>query len=214
MSTMPSVSKIIFIKMLDSPQLPIAAPSQLILASAEAGRAVMPLENQFKGGVPMKTRKYYAFLAVGLVLVSLAMVLPAKEASANGHDSQFVVASSMLSGLAPGAVFPFIDTTPHTISSAHIAITDDTANCSPGASAPFSVKVLVGQAGVSLVPVMDASTNTGITTTSGQCVFHVTIHAGQDGVPSTVTDIVVLNAGATPLSGVNTVTASATVRVD
>jgi len=161
----------------------------------------------------MKTRKYYVVLAVGLV-VSLAMVLPAREASANGDDGQFVVASSMLSGLAPGAVFPFIDTTPHTISSAHIAITDDTANCSPGASAPSNVKVLVGQAGVSLVPVMNASTNTGITTTSGQCVFHVTIHAGQDGVPSTVTDIVILNAGATPLSGVNTVTASATVRVD
>src|SRR5207302_5466989 len=126
------------------------------------------------------------------------------------------VCSGKLHALRPGsgAVFPFIDTTPHTISSAHIAITDDTANCSPGASAPSNVKVLVGQAGVSLVPVMNASTNTGITTTSGQCVFHVTIHAGQAGVPSTVTDIVVLNAGATPLSGVNTVTASATVRVD
>jgi len=161
----------------------------------------------------MKTRKYYVVLAVGLV-VSLAMVLPAREASADGDDGQVVVTSCMLAGLAPGAVFPFIDTTPHTISSAHIAITDDTANCSPGASAPSNVKVLVGQAGVSLVPVMNASTNTGITTTSGQCVFHVTIHAGQDGVPSTVTDIVILNAGATPLSGVNTVTASATVRVD
>jgi hypothetical protein len=33
-------------------------------------------------------------------------------------------------------------------------------------------------------------------------------------VPPTVTDIVVLNSGSSPLSGVNTVTASATVRVD
>jgi len=67
---------------------------------------------------------------------------------------------------------------------------------------------------VSLVSVMGASTNTGISTTPGQCVFHVTMHAGRGGVPSTVTDIVVLNAGSSPLSGVNTVTASATVRVE
>ena len=161
----------------------------------------------------MKALKYSGFLAVGLVSFALATVSPV-TASANGADSQFVVASSMVSGLAPGAVFPFIDTTPRTISSAHIAITDSTTDCSPGASAPSNVKILVGQAGVSLVPVMDASTNTGISTTSGQCVFHVTIHAGQGGVPSTVTDIVVLNAGAAPLSGVNTVTVSATVRFD
>src|SRR6266481_3951498 len=148
------------------------SPFCLVLASTEADRPVMPIENQF------------------------------------------VVASSMLSGLGTGAVFPFIDTTPRTISQAHIAITDATTNCSPGAAPPTSVKVLVGQAGVSLVPVMGASTNTGISTTPGQCVFHVTIHAGQGGVPSTVTDIVVLNAGSSLLSGVNTVTASATVRVD
>ena len=162
----------------------------------------------------MKARNYYAFLEVGLVLFALAMVFPTKKASAQGDESQFVVASSMLSGLAPGAVFPFIDTTPQTISQAHIAITDATTNCSPGAAPPSNVKVLVGQAGVSLVSVMEASTNTGISTTPGQCVFHVTIHAGRGGVPSTVTDIVVLNAGSSPLSGVNTVTASATVRVE
>jgi len=148
------------------------------------------------------------------VLFALAMVFPTKKASAQGDESQFVVASSMLSGLAPGAVFPFIDTTPQTISQAHIAITDATTNCSPGAAPPSNVKILVGQAGVSLVSVMGASTNTGISTTPGQCVFHVTIHAGQGGVPSTVTDIVVLNAGSSPLSVVNTVTASATVRVE
>jgi len=60
----------------------------------------------------MKARNYYAFLAVGLVLFALAVVFPTKKASARGDESQFVVASSMLSGLAPGAVFPFIDTTP------------------------------------------------------------------------------------------------------
>jgi len=162
----------------------------------------------------MRVPKYYAFLTLGLVLLALAMVSPTKKASAQGDESQFIVASSMLSDLAPGAVYPFIDTTPRTISQAHIAITDATTNCSPGAASPSNVNVLAGQAGVSLVSVMGASTNTGISTTPGQCVFHVTIHAGQGGVPSTVTDIVVLNAGSSPLTGVNTVTASATVRVD
>src|SRR3989442_2734325 len=107
----------------------------------------------------MKGRNFYAFLAAGLVVFALAMVFPTKKASAQGDESQFVVASSMLSGLAPGAVFPFIDTTPQTISQAHIAITDATTNCSPGAAPPSNVKVLVGQAGVSLVSVMEASTN-------------------------------------------------------
>jgi hypothetical protein len=162
----------------------------------------------------MRAPKHYSFLALGLVLLALAVVFPTKKASAQGGESQFIVASSMLSGLAPGAVFPFIDTTPQTISQAHIAITDATTNCSPGAAPPSNVRVLVGQAGVSLVSVMGASTNTGISTKPGQCVFHVTIHAGQGGVPSIVTDIVILNAGSSPLSGVNTVTASATVRVD
>src|SRR5467141_3485001 len=162
----------------------------------------------------MKARNYYAFLAVGLVLFALAMVFPTKKASAQGDESQFVVASSMLSGLAPGAAFPFIDTTPQTISQAHIAITDATSDCHAGAAPPDNIKILVGQAGVALVSVMDKTTNTGISTTPSQCVFHVTINAGQAGVPATVTDIVVLNGGSAALTGINTVTASATVRVD
>ena len=162
----------------------------------------------------MKARKYYVFLAVGVVLIALATVFSTKKASAHGDESQFVVASSMLSGLGTGAVFPFIDTTPRTISQAHIAITDATTSCSAGAAAPSNVKVLVGQAGVSLVSVMSAATNTGISTTPGQCVFHVTIRAGQAGVPNTVTDIVVLNSGSAVLTGINTVTASATVHMD
>ncbi len=162
----------------------------------------------------MKRQKYFMFFLVAFVLSAVAIAYPTKKASAHGDDSQFVVASSMLSGLAPGAVFPFIDTTPQTISQAHIAITDATTSCSAGAAAPSNVKVLVGQAGVSLVSVMSAATNTGISTTPGQCVFHVTIRAGQAGVPNTVTDIVVLNSGSAALTGINTVTASATVRVD
>jgi hypothetical protein len=57
---------------------------------------------------------------------------------------------------------------------------------------------------------MTAATNTGIGS-AAQCVFHVTIVPGQSGVPSEVTDIVVVNAGAAPLTGSNTITVSATV---
>jgi len=115
-------------------------------------------------------------------------------------------------GLAPGSVFPFIDTTPNSIIRDHIAITDSTTKCGPKAAVPASVQVLVGQAGVKLVPVMTAATNTGISTTSAQCVFHVTVKAGTGGVPAMVTDIVALNGGKADLTGVNTITASAEVR--
>ncbi len=79
-------------------------------------------------------------------------------------------------------------------------------------SAPANIQVLVGQAGVSLVNVMTASTNTGISTTPGQCVFHVTVRPGVGGVAEKITDIVIVNAGAAPLTGINTATASATVQ--
>jgi hypothetical protein len=59
---------------------------------------------------------------------------------------------------------------------------------------------------------MTAATNTGISTAPGQCVFHVTVRPNAGGVPATITDIVVRNAGASALSGVNTVTVSAEVR--
>src|SRR5467141_481289 len=162
----------------------------------------------------MKARKYYLVVLAGLVIVALAAALPTRKASAHGDESQFITASSLLAGLAPGAAFPFIDTTPHGIAQAHIAITDSTSDCHAGAAPPDNIKILVGQAGVALVSVMDKTTNTGISTTPSQCVFHVTINAGQAGVPATVTDIVVLNGGSAALTGINTVTASATVRVD
>ena len=161
----------------------------------------------------MKHQKYFMFFLVGFVLSAVAIAYPTKRASAHSDDSQFIAESSLLAGLAPGAVFPFIDTTPQTISQAHIAITDATSDCHPGAAPPDNVKILVGQAGVTLVSVIDKTTNTGISTTRSQCVFHVTINAGQAGVPPTVTDIVVLNGGSAALTGINTVTASATVRV-
>src|SRR2546422_9235185 len=113
----------------------------------------------------------------------------------------------MLAGLAPGAAFPFIDTTPHTIARAHVAITDATPSCGgANPAAPSNVQVLVGQAGVALVSVMTAATNTGISTTTGQCVFHVTVTAGENGIPKTVTDIVVRNGGAPSFSCIDTVT--------
>jgi hypothetical protein len=161
----------------------------------------------------MKARKSYLVVMAGLVIVALVAALPASKALAHGDESQFIAASSLLAGLAPGAAFPFIDTTPPGIAQAHIAITDSTSDCNPTAAAPDNIQILVGEAGVALVSVMDKATNTGITTTHGQCVFHVTINAGQAGVPNTVTDIVVRNGGSSALTGINTVTASATVRV-
>ncbi len=129
-----------------------------------------------------------------------------------GEAGYVISESSLLDGLAPGAVFPFIDTTPNKIQRAHIAVTDAAASCAGGDSPPTNVQVLVGEAGVALEPVMSAATNTGISTTPGQCVFHVTIKPGQGVVPATVTDIVVLNGGGAPLTGINTITVSAEVR--
>lgn len=126
---------------------------------------------------------------------------------------QLISESALLSGLAPGALFPFIDTTPNSIVSAHIAITDATTTCAAGAAPPANMQILAGQAGVELDPVMTAATNTGIGTAT-QCVFHVTVTPGSGGVPETVTDIVVVNTNASAaLTGVNTITASAEVCV-
>lgn len=153
-------------------------------------------------------------LLAGVALAALAPAL----AHQSGPAAQlppvraFVSESALLAGLASGAVFPFVDTTPRRISRAHVAITDAAGSCAPGGAPPASVQVLAGEAGVELVPVMTAETNTGISTTPAQCVFHVTIVPGEGGVPERVTDIVIYNAGAAPLTGINTVTVSADVR--
>jgi hypothetical protein len=113
--------------------------------------------------------------------------------------------------MASNSVFPFIDSTPNRIGRGHVAITDSTAACAPGAAPPANIEILVGEAGVALVPVMGAGTNTGIGTPR-QCVFHVTVRAGRGGIPRTITDIVVVNKNPTAaLTGINTVTASAEV---
>ena len=116
----------------------------------------------------------------------------------------------MLSGLPPGALYPFIDVTPNRILSAHIAITDATGNCSAGAAPPAKLVILVGEAGGVLTSVANAATNTGIGSTS-QCVFHVTVKPGENGVPDNITDIVVVNQADT-LTPLNTITVSAEVR--
>jgi hypothetical protein len=155
-----------------------------------------------------------SFVAVLLVL-ALAVAAGAggkPKKSDRGKHGQLISESAMLAGLASNALFPFLDTTPNRIARTHIAVTDTTASCSAGAAPPANIQVLVGQAGVALTNVMTAATNTGIGT-AAQCVFHVTARPGQGGVPGTVTDVVVRNGGAAPLTGINTVTASATVRL-
>jgi hypothetical protein len=162
--------------------------------------------------------KRHMFYIAVLTTVALAVVVfSATAAGGSGKGGggregggQLISESSMLAGLSAQALFPFIDTTPHRITKAHIAVTDSTASCSAGAAPPAKIQVLVGQAGVALINVMTASTNTGIGTPA-QCVFHVTVRPRRGGVPATVTDIVVRNGGAAPLNGINTVTASATV---
>jgi hypothetical protein len=156
----------------------------------------------------MKTRHA---VAITLLVIALALFLPRENRAEIPPTRQLISQSSLLAGLAPGALFPFIDTTPHSISLAHIAITDATSTCGAGAAAPANIQILAGVAGGALANVMTAATNTGIGS-STQCVFHVTIRPDHDGVPARVTDIVVVNSNASAaLTGVNTITASAQV---
>ena len=147
----------------------------------------------------------------GLAVMALALVFPGENKAQIPPTQQLISESALLAGLAPGALYPFIDSTPRRISQAHIALTDATSNCAGGAAAPSNIQVLVGVAGGTLVNVMTAGTNTGIGS-STQCVFHVTIRAGVGLVPDEVTDIVVVNAnGSAALTGRNTITVSALV---
>lgn len=153
-------------------------------------------------------------IAAGAVAtLAVAVGVPGLRAGAQAPaGGPIVVQSALLNGLAAGAVFPFIDSTPRGISRAHIAITDATNQCKAGAAAPANIQVLVGAAGATLAPVMTAATNTGISTAPGQCVFHVTVTPNAGGVPAMITDIVVRNASTSALTGVNTVTVSAEIR--
>jgi hypothetical protein len=161
--------------------------------------------------VPLLT--FSVLLSVAAAILPLPVAHSEEAArSAPPPNRPFISESAQLQGLAPGAVFPFLDSTPFFIRSAHVAVTDDTSECAAGAAAPDNLQVLVGVAGGTLVPVLDETTNTGISTVSGQCVFHVSIVAGKRGIPAQVTDIVVLNAGDDPLGGTQTATASAVIQ--
>ncbi|MEX0734340.1 MAG: hypothetical protein WDZ66_12260 [Steroidobacteraceae bacterium] len=165
----------------------------------------------------MKTSRVSMLAAPALPLLGLLLVLASQEAAATGpnddHDKDIhlISQSALLKGLSAQTVFPFVDVTPNRIRRAHIAITDSTENCAGPGSAPDNVQILVGVAGGTLVSVMTDATNTGISINPGQCVFHVTVKAGVAEIPAKVTDIVVVNAGNSPLTGVNTVTVSAEV---
>jgi hypothetical protein len=158
-------------------------------------------------------------LALALVAAVAAIVVPAlafhDDGGSGGNSKNMVVESAMLAGLPSGALYPFIDSTPSVISSTHIALTDETDSCSPGAAPPKNLVVLVGEAGVALVPVMTAATNTGIGSPN-QCVFHVTVRPGPrgfpGGMPVRITDVVVVNGGDAPLTAWNTVTVSAEIQ--
>lgn len=157
----------------------------------------------------MKTS--YLVATSGLAVLALALLFPGENKAQIPPTQQLISENALLAGLAPGALFPFIDSTPHRITQAHIAVTDATSECAPGAAAPSNIQILAGVAGGALVNVMTAATNTGIGS-SGQCVFHVTIRAGAGDVPGQVTDIVVVNSnGTAALTGINTITVSALV---
>ncbi len=157
-------------------------------------------------------RLYWGALLAASLFAALLILLPAHNEAQIPPTTQLISESALLAGLAPSALFPFVDTTPRNIVSAHVAVTDATSACTAGAGAPSNIQVLVGVAGGTLVNVMTAATNTGIGSTT-QCVFHVTISPGTGVVPASVTDIVVKNGNTSAaLTGVNTVTASAAVR--
>lgn len=164
----------------------------------------------------MKTRISLTRIVFGIVIGTVAVTvvllgLPQQKSAQLPGSTKLVAENAILAGLPAGALFPFIDVTPNSMPSVHIALTDATSNCAGGAAAPANLQVLVGEAGVALVPVMSASTNTGIGSNS-QCVFHVTVSAGRDGIPKEVTDVVVVNVGSAPLTAFNTITVTAEVR--
>ncbi len=121
----------------------------------------------------------YVVIVLALVTIGLTLVWADDHASSHARDDndssrlRLVSESALLAGLEGKTVFPFIDTTPKGLRRAHVAITDSTANCAPGAAAPSNIQILVGEAGVALVNVMTEATNTespcGRTRTANVC---------------------------------------------
>ncbi|ADE14820.1 hypothetical protein Nhal_1692 [Nitrosococcus halophilus Nc 4] len=147
---------------------------------------------------------------LGIFTAALFLLFGIFNTPVLAHEKEKILISetTILKGLRGGALFPYIDTTPNKIVRAHIALTDSTAVCGQGGTQPDNISLLVGVAGGELVaPTLE---NTGIGDIK-QCVFHLSIEAGKDSIPSEITDIVVINNSPAPLSGFNTITVSATV---
>lgn len=147
--------------------------------------------------------------ASALVAAGVSAFMPLQQAETQQIQFPgYIAESTILEGLAAGAVFPFIDTTPNRVLVAHVALTDSTAACDGNdANQPSNIGILAGVAGVALSGVTLENTGIG---SAIQCVFHATITPGGLGL-SSITDIVVVNVGGSPLTGANTVTVSATV---
>jgi hypothetical protein len=107
------------------------------------------------------------------IMVALTPPWPGHSTVKASYDTQLVSESSLLAGLAPAAVFPFIDSTPNHIGRAHIAITDAFASpgCTAGVAPPEHIKGLVGQAGVALTNVMSQATKPEYTSGTGNAYF-------------------------------------------
>src|SRR5271169_909966 len=54
----------------------------------------------------MKFDKRYLILLASVSIAALMICFPAKRVAATEGDKQFITASSLMNGLAPGAVFP------------------------------------------------------------------------------------------------------------
>jgi hypothetical protein len=110
-----------------------------------------------------------------------------------------------------------MDTTPNTITSGHITITDETTTCDDTVGTqPDNIAILVCSVDVGMFVESDIVlsvtdfdfVNTGIGG-SGQCVFHLSFEADEAGFPAIIIDIVVVNIDGSPLDGLNTITVSA-----
>src|SRR5688572_25061661 len=109
----------------------------------------------------MKSMNSHQRLGIGIAMIAVAVgvivglvALPVKQSAQFPASTKVVAENAILTGLPPGALFPFIDSTPNGIGSAHIALTDATTVCSHDAAPPLNIVVLVGEAGGTLTPVM------------------------------------------------------------
>ena len=66
----------------------------------------------------------YLFAMTGLAVIALALLFPGENKAQIPPTQQLISENALLAGLAPGALFPFVDSTPRRIGQAHIAMTD------------------------------------------------------------------------------------------